>query len=226
MELVSSMMWWNRPDWIGVEESCLDSLSMPEECIQEPRVRDREGIHELLVNSKKRRVISIERFSSLERLLCVTAYVLKFAKHLKGVECESRVIVPEIARVEVMWILRVQETGQAMKKWTEQYGAFKDEEGLWRCGGRNSNAEVPFDVEHPILLTRQHTFTRLVVKRAHKRLAHSGVKETLTELCSKILGSKGESLSQTVHSLMSLVQKIRALPYRAPLPHPLSQTSK
>ena len=95
-----------------------------------------------------------------------------------------------------------------MKKWREQYGAFKDEEGLWRCGGRNSNAEVPFDVKHPILLTRQHTFTRLVVKRAHERLQHSGVKETLTELRSKILGSTGESLSQTVYSLLCLVQKI------------------
>ena len=140
---------------------------MPEECIQEPRVRDREGIHEILMNSKKRgvnEVISIERFSSLERLLCVTAYLLKFAKRLKGVECESRVTVPEIARAEVMWILRVQKTGQERKKWREQYGAFEDEEGLWRCGGRISNAEVSFDVEHPILLTRQHTYTRLVVK--------------------------------------------------------------
>ena len=102
------MMWWNGPDWIGAEESCEDSSSMPEECIQELRVKDREGIHKLLVNSEKRgmdEVISIERFSSLERLLCVTAYVLKFAMCLKGVECESRVTVPEIARVEVMWIL-------------------------------------------------------------------------------------------------------------------------
>ena len=118
---------------------------MPEECIQEPRVRDQEGIHELLVNSKKRgvdEVISIERFSSLERLLCVMAYVLKFAKRLKGVECESRVTVPEIARAEVMWILRVQDTCQEMKKWREQYGAFKDKEGLWRCGGRNCNADT------------------------------------------------------------------------------------
>ena len=37
MELISSMMWWNGPEWIGAEESCEDSSSMPEECI---RVKD------------------------------------------------------------------------------------------------------------------------------------------------------------------------------------------
>ena len=45
-----------------------------------------------------------------------------------------------------------------------------------------SNAEVPYSTKHPILLPKDHQLTTLVVLRAHKRVSHGGVRETLTEL--------------------------------------------
>ena len=50
-----------------------------------------------------------------------------------------------------------------------QFGFFLDENGVWRCGGRLSKAEIPYGVKHPILLPRQHHLTTLVVQRAHSR---------------------------------------------------------
>ena len=64
----------------------------------------------------------------------------------------------------------------------KQFNLFLVDEGIWRCGGRLSNADVPYNVKHPILLLRDHHFTLLIVRRAHERVLHNGVKDTLNEV--------------------------------------------
>ena len=51
-----------------------------------------------------------------------------------------------------------------------------------RCGGRLKNADILFSTKHPVLLTKQHTFTTLLVQAAHRRVQHNGVRETLGEV--------------------------------------------
>ena len=91
----------------------------------------------------------------------------------------------EISSAETLWIKEVQKKLTASKNfetWKRQFELFTDAEGLWRCGGRLSNAEIPYSTKHPILLLKDHYFTTLVILRAHKRVLHNGVRETLTEL--------------------------------------------
>ena len=38
-----------------------------------------------------------------------------------------------------------------------QFGLFTDAEGLWRCGGRLSNAELPYSTKHPIVVITQRS---------------------------------------------------------------------
>ncbi len=47
----------------------------------------------------------------------------------------------------------------------------QDDDGIWRCGGRLKNADILFSTKHPVLLTKQHTFTTLLVQAAHQ---HNG----------------------------------------------------
>ena len=42
-----------------------------------------------------------------------------------------------------------------------------------------TSAEIPYDVRHTILLPPQHHLATLIVRRAHLRVLHNGVKETL-----------------------------------------------
>ena len=69
--------------------------------------------------------------------------------------------------------------------WKKQLRLFIDPEGVWRCGGRLSNADVPYTTRHPILLPRDHPLTELLVLKAHARVFHNGIKETLTEIRAK-----------------------------------------
>ena len=50
---------------------------------------------------------------------------------------------------------------------------------MWR---KIVNADVPYATRHPILLPRDHPLTELLVLKAHARIFHNGVKETLTEI--------------------------------------------
>ena len=82
----------------------------------------------------------------------------------------------EISSAETSWIKEVQKELAASRNfgtWKRQFGLFTDVEGLWRCGGRLSNAEIPYSMEHPILLPKDHYFITLVVLRAHKRVSHN-----------------------------------------------------
>ena len=59
-----------------------------------------------------------------------------------------------------------------------QFGLILDNSGTWKYGGHLSKAETPHDVKYQILLPRQHHLTTLVVRCAHLRILHNGVKET------------------------------------------------
>ena len=52
-------------------------------------------------------------------------------------------------------------------------------------GGRLCNSDLPYHTKHTILLPRSHHFSLLVVRIAHQRVQHSGVKDTLTEVQSR-----------------------------------------
>ena len=76
--------------------------------------------------------------------------------------------------------------------WKRQFTLFTDKSGVWRCGGRLTNADLPFETRHPILLDSQHPLTTLIVLDAHARVKHDGVRETLMELRSRYWMSRLE----------------------------------
>lgn len=65
---------------------------------------------------------------------------------------------------------------------------------MWRCRGRIQNANVPYSTKHPALLHKDHHFTKLLFRKAHVRILHSGVKDTLAELRTNFWIVKGRSL--------------------------------
>ena len=141
-------------------------------------------------------VIDISRFSNLQLLLHVTAYVLRFLKNLKArllpdneqLLIGSEIGVKDMEEAEQYWILDVQKSLRQIKKfesWRREFNLFTDRVGTLRCGSRLSLADLPYSAKHPILLDANHGFTTLVIRNCNKGVMHDGVKETLTELRSK-----------------------------------------
>ena len=81
--------------------------------------------------------------------------------------------------------------------------------------------EAPFASKHPVLLPQNHPLTTLVVREAHGRVHHNGVKETLTETRRKFWISKGRSLVRYLIHHCTLCRRFEGAPFKSPPPPPL-----
>ena len=158
----------------------------------------------------------------------MTAYVLRFIYLLKkkpNVGQVSSNLEPwEIAEAERLWIIQSQSKlmqDKQFDKWKKQFGLFLDQTGIWRCGGRLGNADILYGTKHPILLSKQHFLTKLIVRNAHERVMHNGVKDTLTEVRSKFCIVKGRSFIKWIIRKCVLYRRFESKPYWNPPPPPL-----
>ena len=132
----------------------------------------------------------------------------------------------EISSAETLWIKEAQKELTSSKNfeiWKRQFGLFIDTEGLQRCGGRLSNAEIAYTTKHPILLPKDHHFTKLVILRAHERVLHNGVRETLTELRSMFWIIRGRSVVKSIIRQCTVCLRYEGKPYTAATPPPLPE---
>ena len=82
-ELSVNKLWREGPDWLREGEilNAQENTVMPEECISEMKVLDRKSTLSLLVTEERpslSQILHCEQYSTICRLLRVTAYVVKF----------------------------------------------------------------------------------------------------------------------------------------------------
>ena len=102
--------------------------------------------------------------------------------------------------------------------WKKQLGLFVDPEGIWRCGGRLSNADVPYTTRHPIILPRDHPLVRMLVINAHAKVFHDGVGETLNEVRASYWIVKGRSLIKRILRKCVICRRFEGKTYPSPAP--------
>ncbi len=213
-QLSNSAIWLRGPEWLretGVQFDHGDMDEMPKAC--ESEQKKAKEMHNLLAPVSEPSQVRIgalikcDDFSSKERLLHLTARVLKCARvwkcRIKKVDADitSEVTLADIQEAENCWIRETQESltiDPRFPTWQQQFGLFFDDNGVWRCGGRLSKADLPFITKHPVLLTQHHHLTSLIVHDAHARVKHNGVKETLAELRSGYWIIRGRSFVRKI----------------------------
>ena len=212
-ELVENPLWLYGPDFLRssqepvevADTDPLDSfLSIPEECQLEMRQSVLQ--HSLTVTHNGEpcvgNLIDCCEFSSLHRLLKVTALVIRFVyllfSKIRVSRCQSSEYTPDmsnnLSRARLLWIREAQVNlakHPRFSQWKHQFGLFLDDSKVWRCGGRMHNADLPSEAVTPILLDKSHRLAELIVTEAHQRVQHSGVKATLTEIRSRYWLVKG-----------------------------------
>lgn len=104
-----------------------------------------------------------------------------------------------------------------------QFSLLLDDKGLWWCGGRLTNADIPYHTKHPLLLPSSHPLTSLIVLDAHKHILHNGVKETLTEVRKRFWIEKGRSLVRVNIHHCHTCRRFEGVPFSAPHLHLLCQ---
>ena len=147
-------------------------------------------------------VIKVEKFSSLNKLLRVSAFVMKFITNLKSALRQKEELnnkygnvldnsglaltANELNLVKIKWLKEVQmnivNKGN-YKQLCKSLNLYFDDNDLIRSRGRLENAPgVTFNVNNPILLPKRHYFTELVILDSHKNVGHGLVKSTLNNI--------------------------------------------
>ena len=222
VELSENKLWWNGPPWLAAGAEPHDTnKTMPTECEVELK-RKIHGMVSVEVNSNKdvESIMDPLRYSSMLKLLRVTATVVRAVRKFKGKWSEGEEGA-EQREAECLWIVsaqkRLPDKGSLMK----QLNTFRDEQGVWRCAGRLGNTDLQPSAKSPILLPKNHWFTTLAIRSAHQRVLHDGVKETLTEVRTKYWIPHGRStVRKTIHSCVTC-RRYEGLPYKTPAPPPL-----
>ena len=223
-------LWMHGPTSL---EGSIQLESLPEECAIELKVKHSKKVTtSLLSTAKDDALISCENYSSLKKLLRVTAYVFKFIQLTRpcqdvSTQQPSRSLSTEDVEAALhYWLMESQLALPGTDKfevWSKQFGLFKDPSGLWRCGGRLKNSEVSFSAKHPVLLDKDHWLTTLIVKDCHKRIMHGGDKATLTELRSKYWIVRGRQLVKRILHQCVMCRRFQGKPYQPPPAPPLPE---
>ena len=192
-ELVNNNLWWNGPEWLQkpnstppYEQERLDNPN--EEAFQKDsslqewnrechlsKDNDQEKVHISRVHPSLD--IDIIRYSSKQRLIRITATVLRFLGELKGKNFSSYITRNEIDTAEEIWIrhtqrANIQDVLEALQNkkrnnLQSQLGIYLDNKGLMRCKGRLENSDLTESARCPILLPKNDRFTILVIEEVH-----------------------------------------------------------
>ena len=238
-KLVANRLWWNGPEFLLKGKDAWPNLPVnPEVISTEPDTwlqlkkessssQKKQRNSTVLANVVADRVTSerklnldciipLKGFSSLQRLIRVTAYVLRFVSNVKR-KNEKKELTDEdlkqeeIERARELWIREVQGSVLDDEKFDQikvPLSLYKDDKGILRCGGRLKNAPISFNARFPIFLPRSSHFTNLVINECHLKVLHNGVRETLTELRSCLWVVKGRQAVKTVIGKCSVCKKI------------------
>ena len=133
-------------------------------------------------------ILNCEAYSSLNRLLRVTAKVFKFAELLRRKTSLCELTKADLQEARSYWMRVSQQSLSSHKSfqiWSVQFGLFLDRDGLWRCNGQLSNPNIPETTKQPILLLTEHHLTTLIVHECHNAVKHNSVSKTLAHLRSE-----------------------------------------
>lgn len=202
-ELINHPLWWTGPKWLK-NEDFKDNTSKEDICT-ELEIRK---VTSLVICVDKQDGI-LDNYSSLTRLIRVTAYCLRFIKNCRTSKKE-RVNGP-LQTVELRYsqiaIVKIAQNSSFCKQITDlkkgktldkssnilSLNPFVDGNNLLRVGGRLQESSLSFNEKHPIILPYKGKLTNLIVDYSHKSTLHGGIGQTLRHLRSQfwiINGSK------------------------------------
>ncbi|XP_017465123.1 PREDICTED: uncharacterized protein LOC108358351 [Rhagoletis zephyria] len=199
--IVDFNLWWKEPPWCGDEKRT-------RKLVFETNHQELHQIPEANAEMKSSVLSSVatesplsssfdtlmQRSSSWQWLVLVTAYVLRFIRNARKTSCRPDVKTlsfDEIKEARVLWLQQVQscfqEDIQQLKRNDEmsshskllQLAPFVDEFGLLRVGGRIRNSELPAETHHPVIFSKEHRATELILIDEHIRNLHPGVSALL-----------------------------------------------
>lgn len=208
-EFKSKLQFWEHgPEWLLFAE-----VYWPKHpSVQGATGADQQASYSVLQNTPNFHspVINFSRFSNLQKLYRVLGIVFKFLSKNKADTsahdlaarrfCLKTMQMEDFA-LEMRFLEETPKTSP-IPKLVNNLNLFLDENGLIRSRGRLSRCNYyQYEVINPLLLSKKHHFTRLVIIDAHNRCKHLGIQATLTNI--RLQGFWITSARNTIRKVLS-----------------------
>ena len=220
--------WWNGADFLFEKFIVFERINLSKETnviITNLTIEKKNN----LVKANLNNVIEINRFSCLQKLYRVTAWVYRFCRNIKIKLKEKRELntflsPKEINNAEIEWIKINQSFFENSKLETlkKELNLVVDENSLYRCEGRLKESPLPYNVKTPILINSNHRLAELIVTDLHVKLKHISIKQTLTELRQKFWICRGRNFVRKILHKCYLCRKFSGPSYQYPESPPLT----
>ncbi|XP_062533921.1 uncharacterized protein LOC134202933 [Armigeres subalbatus] len=196
-ELVSHPIWWTGPAWLYAASSNW-GRDMPHDTYDEETLEVRKRFQSLNVtvsfpasNNVIEREI-LEKRSDLTTACWQLARVNRFVSNMKSLIGDTnkvtgpilpselhrarmnfvRLAQQELYEGEIKALIRGDEV--PAKSSISSLYPFLDGIGILRVGGRLQHSMYSYDIKHPIILSKEHRFTKLLVEEIHVNNCHAG----------------------------------------------------
>ena len=200
--ITSGSRWVNAPAFLHLPEERWPKgnvkLEIPKPSVDDPQAQEMAVTWTGVVKDSRNEFLSPAKYSSLTKLLKVTAYLIRFiynCKHPKSERHIGSLMVGEMEQARRFWICVAQAESfpqevavlgskhhVSSKSKLVSLSPFLDEHGIIRAGGRIERADIPFCSRHPVVLAPDHELTRLIIMNCHEKLKHEGVDHVRNEL--------------------------------------------
>ncbi|XP_066251914.1 uncharacterized protein [Euwallacea similis] len=211
--LANSKLWLHGPNFFIHPNTWLENSDISNFTSATAKIPETRGVSKLSLNIRAQNYEVFEKFSSLNKLIRVIAYCLRFIENLKLPKDKrntGHLSSREVQRGELLMAKLAQSQAfsseiqdlkrknhVSRKSKLNSLSPFIDQDGVVRLGGRLAHSNCPHDSKHPIVLPAKHPFTRLVVDREHKRTFHAGIQGTLSHVRQKYWPINGKQIVKT-----------------------------
>ncbi|XP_037047230.1 uncharacterized protein LOC119082017 [Bradysia coprophila] len=210
-ELKEHDLWWKGPDCLREHKTSWDQqLEIPPVTLElkakavATNLNVRSGLDQLLERfSDFNRIIRIVAICNKfldgmknTRITRVTTLCLTFINNLRTVKQKPRLVITavDLRRAELLIVKLTQEQdfareihslagGKDINKKSKIIALtpFLDTEGCLRVGGRLSEANLPYERQHPLILA-SGKLAKLIITDRHGKMLHGGVKITINSV--------------------------------------------
>ncbi len=222
-EILSSEQWVSGPHFLQLEEEHWPAQPIINDLPEEAEIKRAKEVYAASIkpNQVMKNAVDrlLERYSSWYRLKRATAILLRVKALLRkkaSVHLSEPITVSEIQQAElaILNYIQMESFGSSRAKSSSllKLKAFEDENNQLRVGGRLSNAPIPFEAKHPVILPNDHHVTQLIISHYHLRLGHAGPERVLADIRQRFWIIKGRTVINRALKSCLQCRKLRAKP--------------
>ena len=228
-ELREHPLWWSGPPWL-----LADPIDMP----RQPQKRELDACQEegarpatCLAITAAPAIWLAGRYSSLQQLIHVTAYVKRAANNLLSfIRPHTKIKDAQLSVEEIRGATNLLLQFSQKRTYSEELSGlrksppqpikrsshllclnpFLGSDGLLHVGGRLSKASISYSQKHPILLSPKDPLTRLIFLSQHLTLGHCGPTMLFSTIGSNYYVTAARRLAKTICRQCVVCQKIAA----------------